>query len=489
MAILKQLAVSCLRLAVILVSFAAVAFGAAAEPRTALVIGNAAYTTAPLANPLNDARDMAGALTDSGFEVTLLTDAGQRAMDEAIRAFGARLRAAKGAGMFFFAGHGVQIGGDNYLLPVDAEIRDEQDVKDRAVNLAKVLNQMNAAGSSLNVVVLDACRNNPLASSRRSPAQGLARVQSGRGLFISYSTSPGAVALDGEGRNSPYTKHLVTSIGTAGLTLEQTFKDTLKGVYTETGGKQIPWVSSSFFGDFFFSGGPVQVAQAEEKPKQGQSAQPVLRDPVAVKSASLTPGRLDISPGPVPDLPGLYRVRGRNPGGGTYAGSVAIVGDEDSGIYRFYWWIGSDMFRGKGRLEGRWLKVDWGSSSPVVYTVAPNGVLDGLWADGSATEVLTPHAAARYRPGAPIEGRYTVRGSNNSGSGYKGTVTIKRVGRSYHVSWQIGRSRYQGSGSLEGGILIVDWGESTPVVYAVGEDGILRGLWNAGRASEVLTPR
>src|SRR5262245_55231870 len=245
-----------------------------AEPRTALVIGNAGYSFAPLANPVNDATDMAAALRGAGFDVVLKTDADQRSTSDAIRTFGDALKRKGGVGLFFFAGHGAQLGGENYIVPIGQGFSGERDLKDRAVAASEVVDAMAAAKNDLNVIVLDACRDNPIGAGG---TRGLTRIDTNAKLFVSYSTSPGSVALDGRGRNSPYTKHLAQAVNVANIPLEETFKRTLKGVYQETSGQQTPWISSSFFGDFAFrpdgQGGP-GVAPPPVVPKG--SAPPTL---------------------------------------------------------------------------------------------------------------------------------------------------------------------------------------------------------------------
>ena len=166
---------------------------AQAERRTALVIGNAAYRTASLKNPANDARDMAATLKSLGFEVSLVTDATLQQMESAVREFGLKLRQG-GVGLFYYAGHGVQVAGENYLVPVNAVIQSEGDVKFGALNAGLVLAKMEDAGNGLNVVILDACRSNPFARSFRSAEQGLAKMDAPTGSLIAYSTSPGKVA-------------------------------------------------------------------------------------------------------------------------------------------------------------------------------------------------------------------------------------------------------------------------------------------------------
>lgn len=229
--------------------------GYAAEQRAALVIGNAAYGASPLKNPVNDAADVAANLLRLGFSVTLKQDASHQEMEEAIREFGELLRKG-GVGLFFYAGHGVQIGGRNYLLPVGARIKKEMDFKFKAVDVEEVLAEMGNAGNPLNIVILDACRDNPYGRSFRSASRGLAIISDApRGTFISYSTSPGRVAVDGAGRNSPYTESLLRHINTPGLPIEEVFKSVRKDMGKKTRGQQVPWELSSLEGQFFFRPG------------------------------------------------------------------------------------------------------------------------------------------------------------------------------------------------------------------------------------------
>src|SRR5215212_4192855 len=251
---------------------------AGAEPRTALIIGNGTYAQSPLANPVNDASDMAQALRGAGFDVILKTNADQRGMREGIRSFGEALKQNRGTGLFFYAGHGAQLGGENYIVPVGDPIRSEAELRNRGVTAAEVVDAMAAAREGLNIVILDACRDNPVVSGPNA-TRGLSRIDSNSSLFVSFSTSPGAVALDGSGRNSPYTKHLAQAISTPNLSIEETFKRTLKGVYQETKGEQTPWISSSFFGDFVFKPSGAAAAanlQTGPRPLPSAIAAPVL---------------------------------------------------------------------------------------------------------------------------------------------------------------------------------------------------------------------
>ncbi len=230
------------------------------ERRVALVIGNSAYKTAPLRNPVRDARAMAKVLTETGFSVTLMEDATQAGMRRAIRTFGDEL-ARGGVGLFFYAGHGMQVRGKNFLIPTNADIEREDEVEDQAVDANLVLSKMDTARNTLNVMILDACRNNPFQRSFRSAAAGLAQMDAPSGTLISFATAPGSVAADGDGENGLYTKHLLSAIRTPGLPVEQLFKQVRIGVTKETGDRQIPWESSSLKGDFFFI--PEDKAKAE----------------------------------------------------------------------------------------------------------------------------------------------------------------------------------------------------------------------------------
>ena len=165
------------------------------EPRVALVIGNSAYKDSPLVNPVNDATDMAKALVDVGFRVTLKQNANTRDMRNAIRAFGNDLRRAQ-VGLFYFAGHGIQVKGSNYLVPVGADIQNEADAEDLSIDAGYVLRTMEESQVKVSIVVLDACRNNPFARSFRSASRGLAQMTAATGSLVAFSTAPGSVAAD-----------------------------------------------------------------------------------------------------------------------------------------------------------------------------------------------------------------------------------------------------------------------------------------------------
>ncbi|MCA8898269.1 MAG: caspase family protein, partial [Hyphomonas sp.] len=201
---------------------AALAFAdPAPQPRYALVIGNSDYQQPAwkLTNPANDARLMAQALSDVGFKVTVLLDGTEAQMEDAFAAHGARLKAAgkNAVGLIYYAGHGVQSQGLNYLVPVDANARSEQDIWRQAPRLGDALRYVEDAGNSVNFVILDACRDNPLPSATRSAGGGLAEVKPARGLLISYSTAPGYVAYDGDGGNSAFAVALAETLSQKNL--------------------------------------------------------------------------------------------------------------------------------------------------------------------------------------------------------------------------------------------------------------------------------
>jgi hypothetical protein len=246
------------------------------ERRVALVIGNGGYENAPrLKNPPNDATDIADALSKLGFTVEHGVDLTQKQMKFIIREFGKKLKSG-GQGLFFFAGHGVQLRGRNYLIPIDADIQSEADVEDQGVDASLILGLMDEAGNGLNMVILDACRNNPFARSFRSSANGLAPVDAPTGTLIAYATAPGRVARDGTGHNGAYTAELLKQMRVPGLPIEELLKRVRANVKTQTNGEQVPWESSSLVGDFYLN----KATSAANKTTGGMTSTPVV-DPAA----------------------------------------------------------------------------------------------------------------------------------------------------------------------------------------------------------------
>lgn len=242
-----------------------------AGKKVALVVGNSKYPTAPLKNPVNDARAIARTLKELGFEVTLRENAGQRDLAAAVRQFGSSISPGSAA-LFYFAGHGMQVRGRNYLVPVDADIQLEDEVPYSAIDANLVLDKMEVGKSAVNIVILDACRNNPFSRRFRSSATGLAEMIAPIGTLIAFATAPGSVAQDGTGDNGVYTKHLLESIAMPGLPVEQMFKRVRVGVAKDTNESQVPWESSSMKGDFVF----------KEAPKQSVSQDRMIEEAVQV---------------------------------------------------------------------------------------------------------------------------------------------------------------------------------------------------------------
>lgn len=240
-----------------------------AEKRLALVIGNARYPQIPLNNPENDARVMASTLRRLGFEVSEHVNLKVKDFRRVLREFARRVQNEDGASVFYFAGHGVQIDGRNYLLPVDVNLRDEEEVKDEAVDVDELyVSRLERARTQVRIVILDACRDNPFAGRTRSfkLVGGLAEMGA-RGALIAYSAGPGATAEDGPpGTNSVYTRHLAKEILVEGVDVEQMFKAVRIKVLRDTGERQIPWVNTSLTANFSFN--PRRGPSPEEAAKQ-----------------------------------------------------------------------------------------------------------------------------------------------------------------------------------------------------------------------------
>ncbi len=232
------------------------------EKRIALVIGNGAYATGKLNNPVNDARAMTQALKRMGFEVMAFENVNSAQFRRAVAGFGEKLGSGGpglGAGLFYYSGHGMQVSGKNFMIPIDAEIRSERYVAAETVDVDSVLGQMDQAKNRVNIIVLDACRDNPFARKFRGSARGLAFMDAPMGTYIAYATAPGSTADDGDpGANGIYTAELLKALREPNLKIEDVFKRVRQGVLTRTGGRQNPWEASNLTGDFFFAitGGP-----------------------------------------------------------------------------------------------------------------------------------------------------------------------------------------------------------------------------------------
>jgi uncharacterized caspase-like protein len=390
------------------------------EPRVALVIGNAAYDMAPLRNPVNDARAMAATLRTLGFAVTALENAALTDMKRAIDNFGDSLRSGGGVGLFYFSGHGIQINGRNFIIPVGVRVKGERDVEYESVDVGRVLGKMEDAGNRMNLVILDACRDNPFARSFRSAASGLATMDAASGTFVAYATAPGRTADDGAGANGLYTEQLIRYMRTPGLKVEDVFKRVRIDVEKSSGGKQVPWESSSLKGDFYFSGSPVEAAlptPPSSPAKPGGPARTIDEEealwkviesstnPVDFEEylAAFPAGRFVVAArvklrqlrreeasrsSAVVVRTGNYRVKGTNPNGSAYQGTLTI--ERSGALYQVRWKIGKDTYEGQGTLNGSTLTVDWGQPDPVIYQVLHDGTLEGTWAQGRGKGSLVP---------------------------------------------------------------------------------------------------
>jgi hypothetical protein len=221
--------------------------------RVALVIGNANYKTHPLRNPTNDANDVSVALKSSEFQVIDLRDATLQQMRAGVRQFGDRL-INNDVGLVYYSGHGVEVKGRNYFIPVNADIQREDEISDQGLDVSLVLEKMSTAGKGVNILIVDACRDDPFGRSFRSSSRGLANMDAPRGTIIAYATSPGKVASDGDPRerNSPYTKNLIKAMQQPNKPIEQVFKEVRRAVQEETKNQQTPWENTSLSGDFYF---------------------------------------------------------------------------------------------------------------------------------------------------------------------------------------------------------------------------------------------
>jgi uncharacterized caspase-like protein len=262
-----------------------------AQTRLALVIGNSSYrSVTPLPNPVNDAKAVADDLRTAAFDVTQALDVSQADMRRAIKDFAAKV-SAKGAdtvALVYYAGHGVQVDGENFLVPVDAKITSEADIAKEAVRLADVMSALAAVPSKMRIVILDACRNNPFATTKQT--RGLAIVDAPTGSIVAYSTAPGTEATDGAGAHSPYTAAFIEMAQQPRIQIEQLFKQVRLKVHEATKGQQTPWESSSLTSDFWFlptdeAPSPVVVASAPAATTARQPVRPQRPGPAQVATA------------------------------------------------------------------------------------------------------------------------------------------------------------------------------------------------------------
>lgn len=320
---------------VLLIGLLALAGPAAAEKRVALVIGNSAYQNITrLDNPRNDAELMGDTLAGLGFALIgghAQLDLDKSALETAVQSFGRQVQGADVA-LFYYAGHGVQVGGSNYLVPVTANPTREADVDFQMVDINLVLRQMQGSGTRLNVVILDACRNNPFgARGLRSSDGGLAQMRAPEGTLISYATQPGSVAQDGSDGHSPYTSALAKTLKQPGLDIFQTFNQVGLAVKRETGGSQQPWVSSSpIDGSFYFVAPATAAPQAATAPQLqgGDTIRPETGAPPQASLETNEPSKSDDRGGNIFDGRWSYTGVGTNclgSGSGTLTISSGVV--------------------------------------------------------------------------------------------------------------------------------------------------------------------
>jgi hypothetical protein len=264
----------------------------ASEKRVALIIGNSAYTTSPLKNPVNDAKDVATKLRKLGFEVIERHNLTTKQIGRTLSEFRSKL-VPGGIALVFYAGHGLQIKGENYLPTVDAEILAEEDVANQSLAVKQIMDVLDDSKSRLNLVFLDACRNNPYSRSFRSAAgDGLARISAPSGTLISYATRPGSVAQDGDGHNGLYTSKLLAQMD-SNLQIELALKQVVTAVKTASQGKQEPWMEGSIEGDFCFAGCQSSVVDLNTSALAPQPIQTAILTPPSKNKGDASSNKLN----------------------------------------------------------------------------------------------------------------------------------------------------------------------------------------------------
>jgi len=243
------------------------------DSRYALVIGNSDYQYASkLRNPENDSADIAKTLINLNFKTVLIQNATKNIITKSIENFLLQLKENGGVGLFYYAGHGVQFQGNNYLVPIETNVGTEIEIQNQSYNIASLLSGMRSIKSVTNIIILDACRNNPFKNMGKTGTRsvgsgknrslvrvtvpkfdtGLSKLDAPANTLIAFATAPGRVALDGNGRNSPYTAKLLESMKRRGLTIGEVFRQVRSSVMKQSKGNQIPWESSSLINDFYF---------------------------------------------------------------------------------------------------------------------------------------------------------------------------------------------------------------------------------------------
>ena len=444
---------------------------ALAESRVALVVGNGGYdpvNISRLDNPVNDARLMAKTLETVGFDVSLVTDADRDAMNQAIEMFGKRLkREGKDAvGLFYYAGHGVEWGGRNYLIPLGAQIDSAMEFQGDAVPAQWVVSWMEAAGNRLNLLILDACRNNPYGDTRGSD-RGLARMDAPSGSLIAYSAGPGKAANDGEGANSPYTSALAEVLIEPGLKVEDVFKRVRVRVEIKTGGEQTPWENSSLKGDFYFVLRPADKEVTDDSIAQRMATE---REFWASIKDSRNPAEFEV----------YLEKYGNN---GEFASLAQIrMAELTAAMKSLEERLADDAAYARARSKGTLLAY-----------------LRYMQEFPQGNHLFLKNTGSDF---PDLSGIYDIAtGTNPDGSKYGGIVTISKpdeTGYRYCLQWKIANTKQEeyGCGDLEIDftrktlVLSVDWGAEYPVIYDVSDSGdSFVGRWHSGAGRENLERR
>lgn len=398
--------------------------------RVALVIGNSSYRSSPLVNPANDAHAMASVLSRLGFEVEEKINLGYMEMIKSVENFGNSLRSG-GFGLFYYAGHGAQVNGANYLIPVDAQIENENEVRFKAVDVGMVLAKMEWAKSDINLVVLDACRDNPFSRAFPTSSPGLADMKAPNGTFIAYATAPGKTAADGEGRNGLYTTELVKVLEIPGIPLRQVFERTLKAVREKSGYKQNPLVASNLEGEFYFippstmTDAQLPLVGSGPVPVQPATGRPFLHDPATGMEFVAVPG-------------GCFRM------GDTF-------GDGESDEKPVHEVCLSDYYIGKFEVtQGQWRKV-MGNDPTHFYNCCDDCPVDKVsWNDvQDFIRRLNSRTGARYRLPTESEWEYAAKsgGKNEKFSGGTAEDTVAWYsGNSLSMPHTVGQKQANGLG-------------------------------------------
>ena len=413
----------------------------ALERRVALVIGNAAYPSAPLTNPVNDARDMATTLRSNGFDVIELLDGSQKEMNRAISKFGQKLTPDTVA-LFYYAGHGLQVKGKNYLVPIDAQISNERSISVESVDVDGLLDQLGT--SDVNVVILDACRNNPFERRFRSIGGGLAQMDAPKGSLIAYATSPGKTAADGDGRNGLFTQELLKQMQVPGLTIEQIFKYVRREVMRATQSTQVPWESSSMTGDFYFIPAgrtPATLAAPSRAPvKTSVAVRSVEEDVKSTDQVVKTP-------------PALVK-----PAGSAPPATLAAIGANPEALEKLvktdaYTLSGQAKIDNTGAASGN-SKIEWQNGDRyegMLVAGKKHGKGTFVWGDGKryegdwANDVISGHGVLTYTNGDRYEGDF-ISGEPHG----QGVYTLSN-GDVYSGAWAQGNKHGQGRLTWVGG--------------------------------------